>query len=88
MIPLFFFFFFNSGKKEILEQGMVQIIGDPSILDFHHRHFLRRYESKSKEFPHFNLASIQVATNNFCDLNKLGQGGFGPFYKVIPFLIN
>uniref|UniRef100_A0A7N2LS43 non-specific serine/threonine protein kinase n=1 Tax=Quercus lobata TaxID=97700 RepID=A0A7N2LS43_QUELO len=73
----------KQGKKEILEQGTVQIIGDPSVLDFHHRHFLRRYESKSQEFPHFNLASIQVATNNFCDLNKLGQGGFGPFYKGI-----
>ncbi|KAM3749411.1 hypothetical protein ACB098_05G182900 [Castanea mollissima] len=48
------------------------------ILDFHHRHFLRRYESKSQEFPLFNLA-----TNNFCDLNKLALGGFGPVYKGI-----
>jgi len=29
-----------------------------------------------------NLGSLRVATNNFSDLNKLGQGGFGPVYKV------
>ena len=26
---------------------------------------------------------IKVATNNFSDDNKLGQGGFGAIYKVI-----
>lgn len=29
-----------------------------------------------------SLGSLRVATNNFSDLNKLGQGGFGPVYKV------
>ncbi|KAL9327958.1 hypothetical protein ACSQ67_002961 [Phaseolus vulgaris] len=28
-----------------------------------------------------SLRSLRVATNNFSDLNKLGQGGFGPVYK-------
>ncbi|XP_043698651.1 cysteine-rich receptor-like protein kinase 15 [Telopea speciosissima] len=29
----------------------------------------------------FNFGTIRAATFNFSDLNKLGQGGFGPVYK-------
>lgn len=36
-----------------------------------------------QEFPSIQLGILQAATNNFCDENKLGQGGFGPVYKVI-----
>lgn len=44
-------------------------------------------KNKSTEywFPFFSLASITAATDNFCEENKLGEGGFGPVYKV-PFL--
>ena len=34
------------------------------------------------ELPFFDLGTIVNATNNFSDNNKLGQGGFGPVYKV------
>jgi len=30
----------------------------------------------------FDFLSISNATNNFSESNKLGQGGFGPVYKV------
>ncbi|KAL3532371.1 hypothetical protein ACH5RR_005892 [Cinchona calisaya] len=33
------------------------------------------------ELPYFSLSSIRVATDDFSDANKLGQGGFGPVYK-------
>ncbi|XP_058071125.1 cysteine-rich receptor-like protein kinase 10 [Magnolia sinica] len=33
------------------------------------------------ELPIINLAAIQVATDNFSNENKLGEGGFGPVYK-------
>ncbi|XP_043688761.1 cysteine-rich receptor-like protein kinase 10 [Telopea speciosissima] len=33
------------------------------------------------DFPLISLATIHAATNNFSDLNRLGQGGFGPVYK-------
>lgn len=36
----------------------------------------------SVESLEFNLNSIRVATENFSDANKLGQGGFGIVYKV------
>lgn len=30
----------------------------------------------------FELRALQIATNFFSELNKLGHGGFGPVYKV------
>ncbi len=34
------------------------------------------------EIHYFNLSTILTATNSFSDANKLGEGGFGPVYKV------
>ena len=34
------------------------------------------------ELPLFELDTIANATNNFSFNNKLGEGGFGPVYKV------
>ena len=34
------------------------------------------------ELPLFDLATVMKATNNFSLENKLGEGGFGPVYKV------
>ena len=31
----------------------------------------------------FTLKQIKVATNNFDSTNKVGEGGFGPVYKVV-----
>ncbi|KAK4786607.1 hypothetical protein SAY86_010440 [Trapa natans] len=39
----------------------------------------------SSELPFFKFKSILDATNNFDIRNKLGQGGFGPVYKVMIF---
>ena len=35
------------------------------------------------ELWEFDFASIAKATDNFASYNKLGEGGFGPVYKVI-----
>uniref|UniRef100_M1AFZ1 Receptor-like serine/threonine-protein kinase n=3 Tax=Solanum tuberosum TaxID=4113 RepID=M1AFZ1_SOLTU len=35
------------------------------------------------DVPYFCLETILVATDNFSNANKLGQGGFGPVYKGI-----
>ena len=34
------------------------------------------------ELPFFGFTIIEIATNHFADENLLGQGGFGPVYKV------
>lgn len=38
--------------------------------------------SKGDDLKVFSYASIRVATNDFSSENKLGQGGFGPVFKV------
>ena len=40
-------------------------------------------ESANSELPLYDLNTIAIATENFAIKNKLGQGGFGPVYKVI-----
>ena len=35
------------------------------------------------ELPLFGFSIVEIATNNFSDENKLGEGGFGPVYKVV-----
>jgi hypothetical protein len=35
------------------------------------------------ELPLFDFHTIASATNNFSFTNKIGEGGFGPVYKVI-----
>jgi len=34
------------------------------------------------ELPFFNISTMISATNDFSICNKLGEGGFGPVYKV------
>ncbi|XP_044461103.1 G-type lectin S-receptor-like serine/threonine-protein kinase B120 [Mangifera indica] len=38
-------------------------------------------EVNGADLPMFNFNSISIATNNFSEENKLGQGGFGPVYR-------
>jgi hypothetical protein len=40
------------------------------------------------ELPFFDFNTITMATNNFSEQNKLGQGGFGIVYKVSCFFIS
>ena len=37
---------------------------------------------ESAESLQFSFETIRVATDDFSEANKLGQGGFGPVYKV------
>lgn len=39
-------------------------------------------DNKELELPQFDLSIIVKATNDFSMDNKLGEGGFGPVYKV------
>lgn len=35
-----------------------------------------------------DLSTLKVATDNFSDAHKLGEGGFGPVYKVLTRLLS
>jgi hypothetical protein len=37
---------------------------------------------RNSEFTVYDFLQVLEATNNFSEENKLGQGGFGPVYKV------
>lgn len=39
-------------------------------------------QKEDLELPVFDLGTVAIATNNFSEENKLGEGGFGPVYKV------
>jgi hypothetical protein len=39
-------------------------------------------EVTSQDLPLIRLDAINEATKQFSDENKLGQGGFGPVYRV------
>ena len=40
-------------------------------------------EEEDLELPLFDTYTIATATNNFSFTNKIGEGGFGPVYKVL-----
>jgi hypothetical protein len=39
-------------------------------------------EMRSSEPLTYDLSTLRAATDNFSEENKLGEGGFGPVYKV------
>jgi hypothetical protein len=39
-------------------------------------------EKEDMELPIFDMVAIANATDNFSNNNKLGEGGFGPVFKV------
>ncbi|KAK6264894.1 hypothetical protein SCA6_020328 [Theobroma cacao] len=46
----------------------------------------RRYgKSKARNMQslHFDLSTVEAATNNFAEVNKIGEGGFGSVYKIL-----
>ncbi|KAE8670111.1 Receptor-like serine/threonine-protein kinase SD1-8 [Hibiscus syriacus] len=51
------------------------------VIDFINSHDFKEDDKKDIDIPHFSLESILIATDNFAEANKLGQGGFGPVYK-------
>ena len=40
------------------------------------------FEASEDQKEYIDLATILAATDNFSDSNLIGQGGFGPVYKV------
>lgn len=45
--------------------------------------FWTDFERLDSQTASFTLRQIRAATNNFDPANKIGEGGFGPVYKVL-----
>ncbi|XP_059440342.1 cysteine-rich receptor-like protein kinase 10 [Corylus avellana] len=68
-------------EEEISQAIMLGNREGSQSIDFMDGSIHARNQDNSGEMHYFNLRTIQAATNNFSDVNKLGEGGFGPVYK-------
>ena len=48
----------------------------------HEQEYENKDDNEDMELPVFDLTTIIQGTDNFASYNKLGEGGFGPVYKV------
>ncbi|KAK6283622.1 hypothetical protein POUND7_002574 [Theobroma cacao] len=72
----------GKGKEKILRNQMqIHNIGDPENTDLQNQYFEGLDELRAHD-SYFDLATINSATDNFSDSKLLGQGGFGPVYKL------
>ncbi|KAJ0500903.1 putative non-specific serine/threonine protein kinase [Helianthus annuus] len=65
---------YRFNRKKQYQQGMPQ-----NEFELDHEN---RSGNEDLELPHFGLSALLKATNNFSMNNKLGEGGYGPVYKV------
>lgn len=66
-------------KRRYLEMMLEDSVIDPSN-EVSHANSLA--DNSNIELTFFQLDTILKATDNFSPAKKLGQGGFGPVYKV------
>lgn len=55
---------------------------DKPNINLHEEELVWGLEGANSEFTFFDFSQVSDATSAFSDENKLGQGGFGPVYKV------
>ncbi|KAL4628573.1 hypothetical protein ACB092_05G249200 [Castanea dentata] len=82
-----FWYYSSSGRRKREDRKTSQEIQSLNIssrslsMHFMDSSVQGRDDDDSGEIHYFNLTTILTATNNFSDVNKLGEGGFGPVYK-------
>ncbi|GKV37385.1 hypothetical protein SLEP1_g45419 [Rubroshorea leprosula] len=68
-------------NKESKEVQLLDLRGGNFVKEYPNNDFQGERVEGSQEFPSIQLDIINAATKNFCNENKLGEGGFGPVYK-------
>nr|DAD20700.1 TPA_asm: hypothetical protein HUJ06_022163 [Nelumbo nucifera] len=81
-----YFLWKRKRKDTIMKRGYPELIlnfntNSPGLEGSSNSQELEGTRIKS-DLPFFDLSVIVAATDNFSSSNKLGQGGFGPVYKV------
>ena len=78
------FYFHSIEKKYNRQQELLFELGaiTKSLTNYGNANKLEKNGKSSNELQLFSFQSIATATNNFSTENKLGEGGFGPVYKV------
>ena len=57
--------------------------GIPETIRLSSYHNVQTEETLNPDLPTIPLISILQSTDNFSEASKLGEGGFGPVYKVL-----
>lgn len=69
----------GSGMKRRKEDSVLQLMMQDKLANVNEHEYGVNFAQNLKVL---NFASLIEATNNFSSENKLGEGGFGPVYKV------
>jgi hypothetical protein len=69
------------GRSKLQEQPMANLTRVDDVSS------LWTIQDTDSEFTMFHFRQILESTDNFCNENKLGQGGFGAVYKVVCYAI-
>lgn len=70
--------------RKIKENQALQLFDNEDLTDQDNQ--FGEDDKKDIDVPFFEFESIVDATENFAEAYKLGQGGFGPVYKVAHYL--
>ncbi|KAF2323353.1 hypothetical protein GH714_034817 [Hevea brasiliensis] len=72
-----------AGKTDTELEMLLYELGAPTALFGKSRRKtkLRREVQKREELQFLSYENVASATNNFSNMNKLGEGGFGPVFK-------
>ncbi|XP_060667559.1 cysteine-rich receptor-like protein kinase 44 [Ziziphus jujuba] len=83
LFGLLYYFFFGKKKGQGESQQFLfrSSEGLPST-ELVDTSMLKRDDDNNGEVKYFSLSTIRAATKSFSDTNKLGEGGFGPVYKI------
>lgn len=78
------FFIEEEKRQKRDDEYFLELIASDSFKDASN---LESNGRKGSDLMVFSFATIVTATNDFASENKLGEGGFGPVYKVLLSLI-
>lgn len=81
-LSLLYSIFFVTASWEGLRRFPIHVLNETLYIDVGFSLVANTYDMNIVEPLEYNFGTVSVATNNFSEDNKIGQGGFGSVYKV------